>query len=298
MLGHKCTEERDPKHREYLSERPDPTLSSPGGGLGAWQDMPTDASKYCRGVKPEESFASLGSRPSPLPYRLYSGKETGWSLGDTHQHEEEDESHDISQVWHRLQDNLDDSGQGFHRHTHMHQPEHPVGGASQGCLLTLPRPLPPCCLPFTNVKISLLLPESQTDAPPTFRAPNSPERVGDGNHVKLFYEEPHKQDKDNCEVEDIPAILNRGAAHKGLSSPALLASCLHYHTHPSKGGVSTPLRTKLDSCHLVVITLLLSQHAANTKNHSPIPMSTAILIYSEHTHTHKASPLASDLTYS
>lgn len=238
-----------------------------------------DASKYRQGFR-SKPFAPLGTCPSPLPYRLYSGKETGWGLGDTYQHEEEDEGHDIGQVRQRLQDDPDDSGQGFHRHTHVHQPKHPVGGASQGWLLTRPRPLPPCCLPPITITVSLLLPGSQTDASLTFRAPNSPERVGDGYHVKLFYEEPHKQDKDNCEVEDIPAILNRGAAHKGLSSPVRVSipSAL---PHPKHGRVNTPLRTKLDSCGLVAVTLLLSQHAANTQNHSPTSMSTAILRYSQ-----------------
>lgn len=159
-------------------------------------------------------------------------------LGNTYKHEEEDEGHDVGQVRHRLQDDIDDSGQGLHCHAHMDQPKDPVGGASQGCLLTIPRPLPPRCLPPTNGTISLLLPGSQTDAPLTFRAPNPPERVGDGDDVKLFYEEPHKQYKDNCEVEDIPAILNGGAAHKGLSSPTHVSIPLAL-PHPKHGRVNT-----------------------------------------------------------
>lgn len=116
---------------------------------------------------------------------------------------------------------------------------------------------------------------------PPFRAPNSPERVGDEGFVQLFYEEPHKQDKDNGEVEDIPAILNRGAAHKGISSPAHVSipSAL---PHPKHGRFDDPLRTKLDDCHLTAVTPL-SQHAADTESQSYTYVNCQ---QPSHTHTH------------
>lgn len=56
------------------------------------------------------------SNPSPLhpslptALQVLLGKEIGWGLGDTDQHEEEDEGHNVGQVWHRLQDDPDDLG--------------------------------------------------------------------------------------------------------------------------------------------------------------------------------------------
>lgn len=100
------------------------------------------------------------------------------------------------------------------------------------------------------VVTSLLTPAVRIDTLLTFRAPNSPESVGDGNYIKLFYEGSHEQHKDNYEVEDIPAILQGGAAQKGLSSPAHGSTLSACHN----GRLYVPLRTKLASCHLLAVT--------------------------------------------
>lgn len=71
--------------------------------------MQINASRDPQGFRPKP-LASLGVHPHLLPYRFHSGKETGWGLGDTDQHEEEDEGHNIGQVRYRLQDDPNDIG--------------------------------------------------------------------------------------------------------------------------------------------------------------------------------------------
>lgn len=74
-------------------------------------------------------FSGHLSLRTALP-AIFRGDRLG--LGDTHQHEEEDEGHDVGQVRHRLQDDPDDSGQGLHSHAHVDQPKHPVGKRLSG----------------------------------------------------------------------------------------------------------------------------------------------------------------------
>lgn len=64
-----------------------------------------------------------------------------------------------------------------------------------------------------------LFPRVQTGPPPFFywsplypRVPSSPEGIGDSDDIEFINEEPQEQDKDDKEVEDVPAVLGGGWA--------------------------------------------------------------------------------------
>lgn len=159
-----------------------------------------------------------------------SGKGSGWGGGGTDQHEEEDEGHDIGHVRHRLQDDANDPGQRLHSHAHMHETKDPVAEPLRDAPQPFPdpsSPLPPYLPrqaelpPVGNSPPSL--PQGPGRSPSFLQSSHSPEGVGDRDDIEFTNEEPQEQDKDDKEVEDVPAVLGGGVGQPqwGLSGPAL-----------------------------------------------------------------------------
>lgn len=103
----------------------------------------------------------------------------------------------------------------------MYQTKGPVAEPLRGA----PRPLPdPSSSPAQKgragphpIKPPPLCPRQ---VPSFLRGPSLPEGVGNRDDLEFTNEEPQEQDKDDKEVEDVPAVLGVGQPQQGLSGPA------------------------------------------------------------------------------
>lgn len=207
---------------------------------------------------------------SPKTHDLFrEGEWLGW--GGTDQHEEEDEGQDIRHVRHRLQDDTNDPGQGLHSHAHMHETKDPVAEPLRDAPQPFPDPsssLPPYLPRQAELSPAGKAPHhfpSVQAGPPLFsRVPNSPEGVGNRDDIEFTNEEPQDQDKDDKEVEDVPAVLGGGVGQpqRGLSGPAH-GDILGLPSPPPKDeGISVLLTAGPVICHsLLLLILLPTKHA-------------------------------------
>lgn len=101
------------------------------------------------------------------------------------------------------------------------------------------------------------------------RIPSSPEGVGDRVDIEFINEESQEQDKDDKEVEDVPAVLGGrvGQPQQGLSGPAHEDILGLPSPHPKDEGFKVLLTAMPVICHpLLLFILLLTKHA--TQQHA------------------------------
>lgn len=114
------------------------------------------------------------------------------------------------------------------------------------------------------VKPPISFPGSRAGPPLFSRVPSSPEGVGDRDDIEFTNEEPQDQDKDDEEVEDVPAVLGGGVGQpqRGLSGPAH-GDILGLPSPPPKDeGINVLLTAGPVICHsLLLLILLPTKHA-------------------------------------
>lgn len=166
----------------------------------------------------------------------------------TDQHEEEDEGHDVGHVGHRLQDDANDPGQGLHRHAQVQQTKRPAAEPLRGAPRPFPNPssspsphLPRKAelMPTCNHPLPSLLGSRQV--PSSLRVPSLPEGVGDGDGIEFTNEKPQEQDKDDKEVEDVPAVLGGWASPSRVCQAQPVGSSWVCPPHTLRMGGSTVL---------------------------------------------------------
>ena len=138
--------------------------------------------------------------------------------------------------------------------------EAPCGRASQGA----PRPFPTPPPPSPHLQPSPPLPPGIQTGPFFTRVPNLPEGVGDSDGTEFSNEKPQEQDKDDKEVEDVPAVLGGWASPSRVCQAQPVGSSWVCPPHTS--GWGTPRCSRSRASHVPSTAVLLSAPKHATKH--------------------------------